>query len=198
MRTILIFVSIFMASFFASGQTTVFKTYEDYLHGSGEKMDNEYADYSYGTASHSVKFKNIDGNIVKYKSNDIWGFLFQGKLFRSVGKYDIAMLVDTGRINFYTDGYLGMNVILHPNKKYITTEFPLQLYSSYLSVGDMSTRVYRMPDQIKHDYNDFKADYPDFEDLYDCFHFKGNMSKYPEEVRECVKEFNSVKKRKAK
>jgi hypothetical protein len=114
----LILLAFFLSSALLSvAQTKVFKTYEEYREGKGEEMETQYGDYTVGTFGHVLKFKTKDGTLVKYKTDEIWGFLFQGKFFRSVGKKEIAMLMDTGKVNYYINGYAGMQSIIHPEKK---------------------------------------------------------------------------------
>jgi hypothetical protein len=50
----------------------------------------------------------------------------------------------------------------------------------------------------KLDYKQFKTDFPDLESLHDCFKFKGSTYEIPNNIRECVKEYNAINLKKKK
>ncbi len=191
MKPALLFLAIAMVCSSAIAQTTIYKTYEDFVNGKGEKMDDEYIKTFESSFGMALRFKNTEGEIVKYKPKELWGFTYKGVFFRSVGG-ELAMLQDSGTISYYLNGYAGIGMLKNPGQTvghYLAGES-----QCFLSVGDINAKIYKMalnPIQ-KRDYPKFKKDYPDFEDFYDC---ATNYYDY-EIVRKCVQEFNNKQKKK--
>ena len=198
MKFLILVTYLLSFTFLSFGQTKIFKTVDEYVNGTGEVMDSVYGNYSVGNFGHVLMFKNLQGEKVKYSTDDIWGFLFRGRFFRSVGKREIAMLMDTGRVNYYLNGYVAIESLLHPERQVLTI-FSGEV-TCFLSVGDRTAEIYRMPTDKyqKLDYKKFKTAFPDLDDLYDCFKFTGNIYEIPYNIRDCVKEYNNTKIKKKK
>ena len=187
MKKLLISTSFLLAAFFSTAQTGVYKTYEDYASGNIEKMEDnvKVTGTSLGLSYH---FTTVDGNKVKYKPKNFWGFIFKGNLFRSDGRYT-AMLQDSGKVCYYISGEAGVHM-LRTGKNYgVTIVGPY----CYLSSGDMNACLYGMPrDGLDlAGLKNFKKDYSEFDLLFDCI---GKFAYY-EEIRKCVADFNKSNKK---
>lgn len=80
-------------------QTGVFETFQDYQSGEIKIMDTSYIKWKEGDLGYAITFLDMNGQNVKYKTKDIWGFYFRGYFFRTDGKR-LGMLLDTGKLNF--------------------------------------------------------------------------------------------------
>jgi hypothetical protein len=171
----------------ANAQTGVFKTYDDYLNGTMEKMEDDVkvTGTSFGLSYH---FTTTDGNAVKYKPKHFWGFIFKGTLFRSDGHFT-AMLQDTGKVWYYLNGEAGVAIIRNGTSSGVTIIGPY----CYLSADGVNEPLYAMPNNGMENgkYKKFKTNYPQFELLYDCV---GKYSNY-QNLHTCVKSFNAGSKK---
>ncbi len=199
MKNVLLSFLLLIVCFCTNAQTIVYKTYENFEKNEGEKMEEDFYKTREGTFGHSVKFKDANGKVTKYSPKDLWGFLYKGHLFRSV-KGELAMLQDTGTINFWLNGFASLSLLADSTRKqgyYFESES-----QCYLSSGDINAKLYRMPVSIlvMRDWKEFKKDFPDYDDFVECTpfsqpHWSDNYIK----IRECVKEFNTAEiKRKSK
>lgn len=186
-----IFLLLLSIPILTSGQTKIYKTEEDFTSGKGEVMDNNYIWKYQSTFGNFVRFKTLDGNEVNYNPKQIWGFHHKGHFFRTVGK-ELAMLTDTGSVNYFINGYAGIGFINNPDR----TEsgyFPGQS-SCYVSIGNMTSEVYK----IKGDFRKLKKDFRDFDELYDCIDESRNILTLYQTTRNCVVEFNKRVEKKNK
>ena len=187
-----IFLLILTIPLLSLGQTKVYKTEEDYTSGKGEVMDSEYKIWTnQSTFGNLVKFKTLEGNGVSYNPKHIWGFHYRGYFFRTVGK-ELAMLTDTGSVNYFINGYAGIGFIHYPDRTE-SDYFPGQS-SCYVSIGNLTSKVYK----IKGDYRELKEDFPDFDDLYDCIDESRNILTLYQTTKKCVVEFNKRMEKKNK
>jgi len=144
----------------------------------------------------SIKFKSVDGKETdKYNPRDIWGFIFKGQFFRSVDN-ELAMLVDTGKINYYINGFAGIGILTNPDHSaghYMESES-----SCFLSPGDVTSKIYKMPlntFEKKEDFRQLKKDFPQYKDVFDCMSHFGIPAKIYIIVRNCVADFNNSQKK---
>lgn len=170
------------------GQTQVFKTYEDFVNGNGISMDSQNISWGSGISNYVI-FENNDEKKIKFQINKIWGFKYKGHLFRSVGK-ELAMLTDSGKVNYYLNGSAGLGILASGGNSG-------SIYSGqsacFLSVGGVNEKIYRMPlDKFKKlDYNEFKRDHSELEQLWNCFELNNIKNTY-KNIRNCVIEFNKI------
>jgi hypothetical protein len=173
----LIFFQIILLSY-SNAQTYIYKTYEDYVKGTGEKMGDEVhftviAVMAVKTVN--IKFVTLAGDKVKYKPKEFWGFMYKGFLFRSDNKSNIASLIDSANICFYINGFARLNQINTESDAAGSTEG----YSYYLS-NDINSPLCPLPVLCNGCregagvapggyYRKFKDEYPDHQSLYDCF-----------------------------
>jgi len=187
MRKLLSGVTMILISYFANGQTGVYKTYEDYMNGNIEKMEDQVKvkGTSLGLSYH---FKSTDGSDIKYKPKNFWGFLYKGYLFRSDGSYT-AMLQDSGKVCYYINGEAGVALITSGKNYGVTIVGPY----CYLSSGGMNAELYPMPRNgfDQKGLKKFKKDFSEFEDLFECI---GKFTNY-EDLSKCVHEFNKSKRK---
>jgi hypothetical protein len=190
MKSLILLLFITTFSIVAKSQTIVFKTKADFLNGTGIVMDSEYVKTWESSFGMAVKFKDIDGKETEwFNPKRTFAFLYKGRFFRSVGA-ELAMLIDTGKINFFINGFAGLGMLSHDRNhgSYLAGES-----SCYLSTGDMTTKIYMMPIIMhKRDYKRFKEDHPEFESFYDNLRSKGRVAgpmNY-ETVHDCVNRFN--------
>lgn len=187
MRKLFICLFLTFEIYCANAQTGVFKTYQDYLSGNIEKM-NDDVNVKGTSLGLSYHFELPDGSDVKYKAKNFWGFLYKGYLFRSNGSYT-AMLQDSGKVCYYISGEAGVKIIRTGKDYGVTIVGPY----CFLSSGDFSTDLYSMPRNgfDQKGLRKFKNDFSQFEDLFECI---GNFSNC-ENLSKCVQEFNIKKKK---
>ena len=139
-----------------------------------DDLDVNQSTTSAGTASFTnTSFKFIkDGQKIKYKPNEIWGFLYKGQLFRCEGT-TFYYVEENGKVILYVDGY-AIYEQLKKDTKYATV-YGKKIYSMS---NDLNSTIYPMPFGVseKHKptlaqkvhYNDFKKRYPEHKVLYEC------------------------------
>jgi hypothetical protein len=192
MKTIFYCVILTFICFNSYGQTKIYTKYEDFLNGIYEKMDEEYLSWHEGSLGNNLKFKNSYGDIVKYKVKEFWGFTYKEHFFRSVSG-EIAMLIDTGKVFYWLNGFAGLDLISRPNNKH--GYFSEGESQCYLSSGDINAKIYRMPVNpfVMRDWKSFKKDFSDYDDLLDCISFKNpNWQNNYSMIQDCVKDFNQI------
>jgi hypothetical protein len=164
-------------------QTGIYTTYEDYVKGNLEKMSDEVK-CSYPGFSIKYTFKTLDGKWIKKSGTDFWGFIYKGKLFRSEGKF-AYMLVDTGKIWSYLNAEASITMI-NRNEKIATFSIGP---AGCISVSGVNAKLYFMSKGPTNPgmFNEFKADFPKFEDLFNCI----EQNKYYFDVtNQCVINYN--------
>ncbi len=185
---LILFISSICVSLHA--QTKIFKSYEDYVSGTGETIDGNYTDWVSGTFGSLIKITKSDGKIEKIHLKDFWGFTNQGYTFRKLG-FELAMLMDTGKINYWYNGMGAVKLLSSPpvNKLY---GHPDDHSLCYLSVGDIGAPIYKMDFLYGQKYfKTFKKAFPDFDDFYDCL----EKPLLYNEVRKCVNTYNSIQRK---
>lgn len=216
MRKFLLLLVIFqlMLLTYSKAETVVYKTYESYATGSGEIM-GEAVKVNFtaimGVKNVSLTFIDLNGNEVKYKPGQIWGYSYKGSLFRFDNRGDIVYLANSTNICFYLNGYGRMNLInenkVDSNSAEIRFNRKLGPFTSgygyYLS-NDIKGEIYPLPILCQgcrngqgvapgNYYRDFKDEFPQHQDLYDCF----DESKMWERV-DCINEYQKAIKKKKK
>lgn len=192
----LIFSCLFLVSLLTQAQTGIYKTYEDFLKGNLEKMDDDIK-LSESSLGFTIKFTSPDGNKVKYSPKENWGFLFKGSLFRSDDRGDVVFVLDTVKLCSYENGTGHLRMLMNDTKY---GSF-LQGYSSYLSL-DLKSKIYPMPflcDGCRNGngvasrkyYRDFMDEYPQFQSLYDCI----DKTALYRLARPCIVEYHKSKKK---
>ena len=137
-------------------------------------------------------FRDLQEKKQVVKSTDMWGFVFEGNLFRSFGAVIVAVL-DTGKACYYEDGVIYLqNLIAHdPNKHVMIADF------RYYSKG-INGKIYNS-------FNKFVKENSEFAALEQCIndikiHPKHvirpgidgyDYREYTIEFRKCVHSFNS-------
>ena len=184
MKKITLLILLLIAGICSYSQGQIFKTYEEYLNKTGEAYDEE----SVKTSESSFGFmkiilKKADGNTVRYRPNDIWGFTFKGQLFRTTGR-QFAMLRDTGKVCFYVSGLGAIDAFLSTNG---WGTHMLSSSDCFLSVGDINAKLYGLPSEnkFKKDLPALKKEHPELQSIIDCA--KGEP---PGRVRGCVLAYN--------
>ncbi len=186
MKKILFCFLFAVTTSYCEAQIIVYKTYQNYLDKDGQVMNDDYFESYESTVRHSLIFKASSGKLSTFYPKEIWGLTCKDKIFRSV-KGEIGMLVDTGRVNYWVNGFDALVSLIDPNNKVGN----LSKYESdcYLSSGDINAKLYRMPIDIltMRDWNSFKKDFPDYEDLADCISFsKSNWNGNRKMIKDCV------------
>ena len=184
---LLIAAFLILISTISRAQTGVYKTYSDYVNGKMEKYDE--MDYSINGWATILEFSYTNGKTVRLLPKNIWGFSSQGKLFRCNGD-QVAMLTDTGKIYFYTNGYVELNKMGNRT----STWHPRNTSDFYLSAG-LKGNLYLFAgtwsDKAFDSYAEFKKDFPRFKTFYDCIGKESNRA--PELITTCLHNFNGTK-----
>src|ERR1035437_5289648 len=139
-------------------------TYDDFVRGTGEQIQDVIRGWE-GTFGFNVRFINSNGEKTKLSNRSFWGFIYKGHFLRTKG-YELAMLVDTGKINFWINGYAGLGMLWHPNDN-TAGSFLAGESECFLSVGSGNAKLYSMPTQphVKKDFKEFCRDYPQFDEV---------------------------------
>jgi hypothetical protein len=173
-----------VATSYAQGQ--IFKTYGEYLSKTGEAYNEE----SLGTGEGGFIFTkivatNANGNTVRYRPDEIWGFTFKSHLFRTAKK-GFAMLKDTGKVCFYVNGIAAIEALRREdaNGKHLGWS-----PDCFLSVGSINSKLYGLPvnNWYKNELAVLKKEHPELQSIIDCA--KGEP---PSRVRGCVLLYNQT------
>lgn len=175
-----IFISlILMISYTSHAQIEVYRTYEDFQRGISEQFET-YSGAMRSGSKVTLRFQNKDGK-TNIKCKEVWGFRYKDALFRNdveVGQPTRVMI--SGNIIYYENGIAHMDMIRY-NKKEV--EFSLGSYC-YLSKDLNSKMIAVNREDINYEKNikEFKQQFPEFEELFNC------IEKYsiPEKVSSCV------------
>jgi hypothetical protein len=184
MKKVILFLAIVLCYSTTNAQDAVFKTYEDFVKGTGEPIQ-DLIEARGGFAARHIIVKDLNGEKVKYEWKDIWGYTYKGFLFRVLEHHLYAMLVETGKINYWINGSAGVHLLFHPESQ--IGSYSADEPECYLSVGTLDNGLYSMPTpHKKRDYPDFKKDHPEFQEVFDCIE-NNNLD-------DCVHNYNLVNK----
>jgi hypothetical protein len=190
-KLLFIFLLLFQVSKI-NAQTGVYKTYEDYVNKNLISMDT-IIDFEIGSFSGAkITFLNSERKNETYKAKQMWGFVFVGHLFRSIG-LDIAEVIDTGKVCYYESGISHLRSIMDH-----TT-------SGYFRYGGTIYLSKNLNSKYYDTYKKFCKENAEFNSLKDCLDenkTKPKMSSsggdvyldYTQvfiEFRKCVSKFNS-------
>jgi len=191
MKKMILTSAVMLACLAISAQVKLYKTYEDFVNERAETFDNEYIGWKESTFGMAIKFKNDEGQLVKYKIKDFWGFVYKDHLFRSVGS-ELAMLQDTGKIYYYMNGFAALDLISRPEQH--SGYFAAGETYCFTSADSVNADIYRMPISPidKRDYKALKKDHPEFNELFDCIRLTRSVQLNYQIIRRCVKEFNDT------
>ena len=187
MKITICILFVFSICLSLQAQTKIFKSYEEYVNGTGKTIDGNYTDWVSGTFGSLIKITKSDGKVEKIHLKEFWGFTNQGYIFRKLG-FELAVLVDTGKINFWYNGMAAVRLLPSLKANVTLVGHPDEHSLCYLSVGDINAPIYKMDFLYGQKYfKRFKKDFPDYDDFYDC------LEKYLlyNEVRKCVNTYNS-------
>lgn len=192
MKKIIVSALLFISIFQSKAQTGVYKTYQDFVDRNLILMDT-VDNYSWSSLSGAkIIFLNSQGKKKVYKSKQMWGFIFEGHLFRSIG-LDIAAVIDTGKVCYYESGIAHINMIMD------------NIASGQFTYGGS----YYLSKSLNSKYYDsFKKlckENPEFIPLQECvtntkarpkisdgaFAAKVDYSEVFNETRKCISSFNS-------
>lgn len=156
-------------------QDRVFKTYQDYISNTGEELGKFiWAAETYNKVK--LIFEKPGGGKIRCSARKIWGFSYQGHLFRSTGT-QFGMLVDTGKVCSYVNGVGAL-----------AKQFSVNWSSYLVSVDGMGGKLYGMPadNGLKKDFPALKKDHPELEKLFNCI-----KKHYQDWVSPCVRSYNT-------
>lgn len=192
MRKVVLFFAVVLiySVCHAQNETVLYNTYDEFVKGAGDKMDDDWIRWTESTFGRSVKF-NKGGAKVKYQTGDFWGFIYHGQLFRCCGK-ELGMLLENGKITYWINGFAGLDMISRPDQP---GSFAAGESECFLSVGPGNAKMYRMPiaKHVRRDFEDFKKDYPQFAEVTDCMDIAGFSGIYAS-VQKCVHQYNLAHK----
>ncbi len=191
MKKMILTSAVMLACLAISAQVKLYKTYEDFVNGKYESFSDEDIKWTQSPLGITLKFRNEQGKIVKYKTRDFWAFSYKEHFFRSVGG-EFAMLQDTGKIYYYINGMPGIQIANDPikNRGY----FAEGNTYCFVSVDSINADIYKMPISPidKRDYKSLKKDHPEFNELFDCIMLTKSVQSNYQIIRRCVKEFNDT------
>jgi hypothetical protein len=174
-RSAIFFVLLFTWAC-GKSQDKAFKTYEQYVNNTGKEIGKfVWADETYNKVK--VIFEDPAGGKLRYSAKEIWGFTYEGQLYRSTGT-QFGKLQDSGTVCLYVNGVGAIS----PSGRYAVN------WSDYLvSVGGMGGKLYGLTagNGSRKDLPALKKDHPELEELYTCV-----KNKYQELVPRCVKIYN--------
>jgi hypothetical protein len=177
---LLVFVTV---SVLANAQTGIYDTYEDFKKDSLRTM-KAIDRTSYSMGKYTIVFTDNNGKEEKVKAKTIWGFKYNGHLFRTDHVGNIALVILTGDFVYYENGGAHLQMLRFDKKE---GDFSSG-YACYLS-KDLGSEMTPLPSapisDAKKMYKNFKEKYPEYEKLYDCI---GKRTDYLH-VRECVQEY---------
>jgi hypothetical protein len=174
-KYIFFFILFYITIGFSKAQTGIFTTYKNYLNGEIKLMDEMDINQDVITGLGKITITSFkckkDGQKIKYKPNEIWGFLYKGQLFRCSAN-DFFYILENGKVILYANGWAAYDQIKNEKSSGI-------VYGKdfYFMSNDLTTLIYDMPwGDANHKatiaqklrYKDFMLNYPQHKELYDC------------------------------
>ena len=174
-RSAILFALLFA---WASGrsQDKVFKTYEQYVNNTDKEVGKLISGFE-GYNKVKLVFEDPAGGKLHYSAREIWGFTYEGQLYRSTGT-QFGMLQDSGTICCYVNAVGILSV---------TGRYGVNWSDYLVSVGGMGGKLYGLTagNGMRKDLPALKKDHPELEEFYACV-----KNKYQELVPRCVKNYN--------
>jgi hypothetical protein len=184
------FLFILLSSFCvlsSYAQVQVYTTQAEYENGGGT-MYTDYLKWSGSGDNVTITFSD-NGDKVKIKCADMWGFTYKDELFRTakVNKgAQLGMLMSKGKVYYYENGVAHLRILKHGGEQfeiYGADGYGIMYYFSASETSDLV--VIRLPfDNKKMDLYEFISR-PEYKELYDCGVTNGLLV-----IRDCVALFN--------
>ncbi len=185
MKPFIVILFSTILSLVANAQTGIYDTYEDFKKDNMRVM-KDVARANYAMGKYTIVFEDNDGKDVKVKAKNIWGFKYNGHLFRTDHVGNIAMVVVQDDFVYYENGGAHLQMLRTKKNEGDFTSG----YGCYLS-KDLGSGMTPLPGATISDarkmYKNFKEDNPQYEELYECI---GKRTNY-EHVRKCVEQYVS-------
>ncbi|MCB9224158.1 MAG: hypothetical protein H6582_08290 [Crocinitomicaceae bacterium] len=165
MKYLLLF-SVFIAFTGFSQELITYKTADDYKNNKGTVYE-EYVSNSYAGSNYTLKLTQ-NGETVKVKCEEIWGFTYKEAFFRvPEGKGQPFRLLMEGKICYYEDGSSHLKALKTGNDM---VEMNGQF--QYFSKDKFSEMVFFSQASMK----SLQKSYPEYAEVFDCV--KTTMKQY--------------------
>jgi hypothetical protein len=188
--TLFIAVAFLLTSFKVCSQDTVivFKDYASFLNNTGE-FYNEMMGYSNGVVKVTLYLKK-NGLETKVPCKDIWGFMYNRRLFRTdVRTGQMAMLINKGRVCYYENGIAHLVMI----RDKTTKETFSMGYYCYIS-KNLETPLVPFPSpevQVSDAHKQirkFRKENPEYDNLFERFDRNYRI----QHVRDVIEEYEEA------
>jgi hypothetical protein len=180
--------------FASKAQTGVYKTFEDYQKGNIISMDTITNFKSASLSSTKIIFRDSLGNKRVFTAKEMWGFIFEGHLFRCSNlELDVAAVIDTGKVCYYENGIMHLRSLM------------AHVSYGYFMMGEISCLSKSLDSKMYDSNSKFFKEYPEFAFLKECFleikvqpklkAVGGSVivdnTEHLVEYRKCIRNFNS-------
>lgn len=182
-------VALYFFFLSANAQLTIYKTYDDYKNNTGKEYDNSYGYYGMGGSDafggFIVIFKSDKSGKIEVKCGQVWGFKYDGRLFRTGPKEAPFWVRHIGKLCFYGNGHDELpkvrggywsNVIQAGAEDYISKDLQSKFF--VFPIHDLK----KLPAALK----EAKKQFPEDTKLLDCI---GNAT-IIEDIEDCINNLN--------
>jgi len=178
MKLLLLILAFLVISYSSFSQTGLFRTYEDYQNNNIEKV-NSMSHVSYSGGRYRMHYKDSTGKKDKLKYSDVWGFMYEGHLFRSETRAEgFVRVITQGKLIYYENAYFHLEALVEKKSiiqlssmtsssimmSYISTD----LNSEIVIIPSLSIGVYQKA------WKRFIKDNPKADDFFSCVGKKTN------------------------
>jgi hypothetical protein len=168
-----------------AAQVTVYKTYDEYKNNTGKEYDNSYGYYgmsgSDAFGGFIVYFNNEKSGKLEIKCGQVWGFKYDGRLFRTGPKDAPFWVRKIGKLCFYGNGHDELpkirggsesNVILAGAEDYVSKDLQSKLV--VFPIHDLK----KLPAALK----EARRQFPEANELLDCI----GAATISEDIDDCI------------
>ncbi len=182
-----IFTSLLILTVFAlNAQTGIYRTYADYEKNNLEVMD-DWMTYTYTMLKVTVSFKD-KGKKIDVPCSSIWGFKYEGKLFRCDQVYSLpCRVINVGKVVYYQNGTAHMNMIKTKSNEGLIDIGFRQSFSKTLN-SEMICFDNAHRSEIKKQRKEFLKANPEFQQLFDCAGEANKTDIFG--GKKCIEEYN--------
>jgi len=165
-NTLILLITILSIKLFSQDTIIVFKDYASYTANTGEHYDKMLG-YTNGVIKVNLILQK-NGIETKIKCKEIWGFLYNGYLFRTdIRTGQVAQLISKGKICYYENGIAHLKMI---RDKTTHEEFSIGYYCYVSKNLETKLAPFPSPDVQVSDANKqlrkFKKENPEYNALF--------------------------------
>lgn len=176
-------LSLLLMTFIANAQVTIFRTFEDFKNQEGEQLDSySYTMNSIGTIK--LVFMK-DGEKVKFKTREIWGFFYKNAFFRIDEITQLSLRVmSAGKVIYYENGAAHLTMLRDDKNSGSFSDGNFSYISQNIN-SEIIPINWRINKKRKNPYLKLKEENPESKELFDCIEKDIDYKN----IRECFEKY---------